>query len=144
MRFGGRTMAGVVVACVAWVTASLLWLFPADKPPDVVIHPVESYDSDDLARAADALEALRETRLTPAEREAVDRTADVLNDLASGDAVITPPRPVPTTVRPTTTTTTSTTTSTTTTTTTDPPRTNDVPLGDVLDDYLPPLPTLPL
>lgn len=59
-------------------------------PPSstLTVQPIESYDSADLRRAAAALEALAETRLTPDERVAVENTAEVLDQLADGDAVI--------------------------------------------------------
>lgn len=84
-----RPLAIGLGIALAWVTVYVAWLSDDDPPPTITRQPVqviEVYRPDDLRRAADALDALAQTRLTPQERQAVGSVADVLNRLADGTA----------------------------------------------------------
>lgn len=92
---------------LASVAAGLGLLTSPAAPPatTVTMRPVEAVTTADLRRAADALEALAATRLTPRERDQVEEVGRIVDGLAGGDVVITPPPPPPTTITTTTTTT---------------------------------------
>lgn len=132
----GLVLRGVAIAAaVAWVSVLFYAAGQGDEPPDVVVRPVESYDSADLRAVADELARLRGTRLTPAERNAVGIAADVVDAIASGEATVTPE--ATTTTAPTTTTTTTTTTPRQpTTTTTEAPSVEEY-VDEITDNLLP-------
>ena len=67
----------------------------ATNEPVAPMVPVQSYTTADLGRLADAVEELADSRLTPPERAAVEEVAVVLDDLATGEAVIEPSTSAP-------------------------------------------------
>lgn len=58
------------------------------EPAAMPTQRVDSYDSADLRRLADAMEELADSRLTPVERQTVDSVGAALDDIATGRAVV--------------------------------------------------------
>lgn len=126
MAGGGLVRRSTVlgaVGCLIWVVfliAIYTATAPTDEPPVtlpppvVTIEPIETYDSDELRALLAELRDLRESRLTPEERDAVSQAAEIVDDIADGNAGI---APSPTT------------TTSTTTTTTAPPPTTEPPVS---------------